>query len=102
MSDAGDGCRYSRDPGAVHQEGCTGLEAGVVRHGVLFEAVGEKLEALLGKIKDDREQRKQWTSRRESPHRRKADMECGERIADSKVSFLVDTGSGVSILAALI
>ena len=76
MSDAGDGCRDSRDPGAVHQEGGTGREAGGVRHGVLVEAVGEKLEAVLGKIKDDREQRKQWTSHRESTRKRKADMEC--------------------------
>ena len=39
-------------------------------------AMGEKLEAQLGEIKDDREQRKQWASRRESTWKRKADMEC--------------------------
>ena len=36
----------------------------------------EKLEALMGEIKDDREQRKQWAARRESGRRRKVDMEC--------------------------
>ena len=41
-----------------------------------LKVMGEKLEALLGEIKDDREQRKQWVSRRESTRRRKADMEC--------------------------
>ena len=41
-----------------------------------LKAMGEKLEALMGEIKDDREQRKQWEARRESGRRRKADMEC--------------------------
>ena len=41
-----------------------------------LKMMGEKLEALLGEIKDDREQRKQWASRRESTHKQKADMEC--------------------------
>ena len=41
-----------------------------------LKAMGEKLEALMGEIKDDREQRKQWAARRESGRRRKADMEC--------------------------
>ena len=41
-----------------------------------LNAMGEKLEALMGEIKDDREQRKQWAARRESSRRRKADMEC--------------------------
>ena len=41
-----------------------------------FKAMGEKLEALMGEIKDDREQRKQWAARRESGRRRKANMEC--------------------------
>ena len=31
-----------------------------------LKAMGEKLEALMGEIKDDREQRKQWAARRES------------------------------------
>ena len=44
-----------------------------------LKAMGEKLEALMGEIKDDREQRKQWAARRESGRRRKADMECGDR-----------------------
>ena len=100
-----------------------------------LKAMGEKLEALMGEIKDDREQRKQWAARRESGRQRKADMEChlchqkGERMPDQRygrtlgkrteesvtvgnglylpgriegngVSFLGDTGSGVSILAA--
>ena len=38
--------------------------------------MGEKLEALLGEIKDDLEQRKQWASRRELTRKREADMEC--------------------------
>ena len=38
--------------------------------------MGEKLEALMGEIKDNREQQKQWAARRESRRRRKADMEC--------------------------
>ena len=38
-----------------------------------LKAMGEKLEALMGEIKDDREQRKQWAARRESGRRRKAD-----------------------------
>ena len=41
-----------------------------------LKAMGEKLEALMGEIKDDREQRKQWAARRESGRRRKAYMEC--------------------------
>ena len=118
-----------------------------------LKAMGEKLEALMVEIKDDREQRKQWATRRERGQRLKADMEChschqklhfarecpptlltdvGEtevaavtidagpqegtakeesvmvgnrlylpgRIEGNGVSFLVDTGSGVSILAA--
>ena len=99
-----------------------------------LKAMGEKLEALMGGIKDDREQRKQWAARRESGRRRKADMECHSChqkghfardqhgrtlgklteesvtvgnglylpgwIGGNGVSFLVDTGSGVSILAA--
>ena len=117
-----------------------------------LKAIGEKLEALMGEIKDDREQGKQWAARRESSRRRKADMECHSchqkghfarefdqhgrmlgkrtvaavaidtgpqegaateesvtvgnglylpgRIGGNGVSFPVDTGSGVSILAA--
>ena len=41
-----------------------------------LKAIGEKLEALMGEIKDDREQGKQWAARRQSGRRRKADMEC--------------------------
>ena len=41
-----------------------------------LKAMGEKLQALMGEIKDDREKRKQWAARRESGQRRKADMEC--------------------------
>ena len=41
-----------------------------------LKTMGEKLETLMGEIKDDREQRKQWAARRESGRRRKADMEC--------------------------
>ena len=41
-----------------------------------LKAMGEKLEALMGEIKDNREQRKQWAARRESGRRRNADMEC--------------------------
>ena len=41
-----------------------------------LKAMGEKLEALMGEIKDDREQRKQWAARRETGWRLKADIEC--------------------------
>ena len=41
-----------------------------------LRTMGEELETLMGEIKDDREQRKQWAARRESGRRRKADMEC--------------------------
>ena len=41
-----------------------------------LKVMGEKLEALLGAIKDDRKQRNQWAARRESTRQRKADMEC--------------------------
>ena len=41
-----------------------------------LKTMGEKLETLIGEIKDDREQRKQWAAHRESGRRRKADMEC--------------------------
>ena len=41
-----------------------------------LKAMGEKLDALMGEIKDDREHRKQWAARGESGRRRKADMEC--------------------------
>ena len=41
-----------------------------------LKMMGEKLEALMGEIKDDREQRKQWAARQDSGRRRKADMEC--------------------------
>ena len=93
-----------------------------------LKTMGEKLEALMGEIKDDREQRKQWAARRESGRRRKAVMECHSchqkchftrecptnaaegcsgngqylpgQIEGNGVSFLVDTGSGVCILVA--
>ena len=48
-------------------------ESEVTRH---LKAMGECLETLLGEIRDDHEQRKQWAARRESTRRRKADMEC--------------------------
>ena len=35
-----------------------------------LKAMGEKLEALMGEIKDNHEQRKQWVARRESGRRR--------------------------------
>ena len=41
-----------------------------------LKAMGEKLEALMGEIKDNREQRKQRAARRETGRRWKADMEC--------------------------
>ena len=41
-----------------------------------LKLMGEKLEALLGEMKDDREQLKQRAARQESTKRRKADMEC--------------------------
>ena len=41
-----------------------------------LKAMGEKLEAVMGEINEDREQRKQWAARRETGWRRKADMEC--------------------------
>ena len=114
-----------------------------------LKAMGEILEALMGEIKDDREQRKQWAARRESgrrhgvslvpskgPFRERMPDQHGRtlgkrtvaavaidagpqegaateesvtignglylpgRIGGNGVSFLVDTGSGVSILAA--
>ena len=34
-----------------------------------LKAMGEKLEALMGEIKDDREQRKQWAACRETGRR---------------------------------
>ena len=36
--------------------------------------MGEKLEALLDEIKDDREQRNKWASHRESTRKRKTNM----------------------------
>ena len=48
-------------------------ESEVMKH---LKAMGERLEALLGEIRDDREQRKQWAAQRESTPRRKADIEC--------------------------
>ena len=56
LSDLGDGGGDRRDPGTIHQEGSPGSQAGGVRTG---PAMGEKLEALMGEIKDDCEQRKQ-------------------------------------------
>ena len=41
-----------------------------------LKAMGEKLEALMGEIKDGREHRKQWAACRETGRRWKADMEC--------------------------
>ena len=41
-----------------------------------LKVMGEKLEVLLGEIKDNPEQRKQWAAHLESTRRRKADMEC--------------------------
>ena len=42
MSDTGDDRQDSRGPGAVHQEGDTGREAGGVRHGILFKGDGRE------------------------------------------------------------
>ena len=64
LSDLGDGGGDRRDPGTIHQEGSPGSQAGGVRYGPA--PMGEKLEALMGEIKDDREQWKQWEARRES------------------------------------
>ena len=113
-----------------------------------LKAMGEKLEALMGEIKDDREQRKQWAVTKSGhgmslvppkrPFHERMPEQCygrtlGKRtvaavaidagpqegaateesvtvgnglylpgrIKGNGVSFLVDTGSGVSILAAL-
>ena len=40
-----------------------------------LKAMGERLEELIGEIRDDCEQQKQWAERRESTRQRKADME---------------------------
>ena len=80
-----------------------------------LKAMGEKLEALMGEIKDDREQRKdaRETDSRRRRNRRGTPGGCGDRGVGhcrkwtippwtdrgNGVSFLVDTGSGVSILA---
>ena len=56
MSDAGD----SRDPGAIYQEGSTDLRQEESDMASWLRTMGEKLEALLGENKDDREQRKVW------------------------------------------
>ena len=76
LSDPGDGGGNRRDPGTVYQKGRLGSQAGGVQNRSVPEGHGEKLEALMGEIKDDREQRKQWGARREMGWRRKADMEC--------------------------
>ena len=39
-----------------------------------LKAMGEKLKALMGEIKNDREQRKQWAACREMGQRRKAEL----------------------------
>ena len=41
-----------------------------------LKMTGERLQALLGEIKDDREQRKRWASPRESSRKQKVDTEC--------------------------
>ena len=48
MSDAGDGRRDSRDPGAVYQKGGTGRKAGGVRHGILFKGNGREAGGPAG------------------------------------------------------
>ena len=62
-----------------------------------LKAMREKLEALMGEIKDNREQRKQKT---EESVMAGNGLYLPGRIEGNGVSFLVDTGSGVSILAA--
>ena len=62
-----------------------------------LKAMRQKLEALMGEIKDDQEQRKQKT---EESVMTGNGLYLPGRIEGNGVSFLVDTGSGVSILAA--
>ena len=57
-----------------------------------LKAMGEKLEALMGEIKDDRKQRKQWAAVGNG-------LYLPGRIEGNGVSFMVDMGSRVSILA---
>ena len=59
----------------LYQEGRQGSQArGDIA--LYLKGMGEKLEALMGEIMDDWEQRKQWAARRETGRRQKADMEC--------------------------
>ena len=74
LSDLGDGGGNHRAPGTVYTKSNPGSQAGGVRTGSVLEGHGE--EALIGEIKDNREQRKQWAARRETGRRRKANMEC--------------------------
>ena len=57
-----------------------------------LKAMGEKLEALMGEIKDGRKQRKQWAAVGNG-------LYLPGRIEGNGVSFMVDMGSRVSILA---
>ena len=85
--------------------------------------MGNKLEALLGEIKEDCEQRKQWAARSESTRKKKAiwnvtpvmrpskggvgeqtkstrnGLYLNGRVAGDSVRFLVDKGSNVLLIA---
>ena len=76
LSDLGDGGGDHRDPGRYTKKAVRALKQEESELALYLKAMGEKLEALMGEIKDDREQRKQWAARRESGRRQKADMEC--------------------------
>ena len=59
-----------------YQKGGTGREDKGVEVTTYLKVMGKKLEAVLGEIKEDWEQRKQGAARGESTRRQKADMEC--------------------------
>ena len=57
-----------------------------------LKAMGEKLKALMGEIKDGREQRKQWAARRESGRRRKVDTKKAISRENARPTLWKDTG----------